>query len=118
LGPATASPGLPDGLVSNQNPKFGYILYGLEMASVGIFLDLWSVLRPFGIFNGHLVYFGFVWYIFSRFGMLYQEKSGKPWTRLGVEENSSFSCFRNVSGFKCCLGLKMTVSIIRSNRFV
>jgi hypothetical protein len=40
------------------------------------FMALWSVLRPFGIFCGHLVYFGFVWYIFSRFGKLYEEKSG------------------------------------------
>jgi hypothetical protein len=34
------------------------------------------------VFYGHLVYFGFVWYIlgsfgiFSRFGMFYKEKSG------------------------------------------
>jgi hypothetical protein len=30
---------------------------------------IWYILGPFGKFNGHLVYF-------SRFGMLYQEKSG------------------------------------------
>jgi hypothetical protein len=30
------------------------------------------------IFCGHLVYFRVIWYIFPRFEMLYQEKSGNP----------------------------------------
>jgi hypothetical protein len=33
------------------------------------FMTIWSILLPFGIFCGHLVYF-------PSFGMLYQEKSG------------------------------------------
>jgi hypothetical protein len=48
-------------------------------------------LKDVGLFYGHLVYFTDIWYIswpfgilcdtlvyFSRFGMLYQEKSGNP----------------------------------------
>jgi hypothetical protein len=35
-------------------------------------------LRPFVTFCGQLVYFMVIWYIFSRFGILYQEKSGNP----------------------------------------
>jgi hypothetical protein len=31
----------------------------------------WYILRPFGIFM-------VIWYIIHRFGMLYQDKSGKP----------------------------------------
>jgi hypothetical protein len=27
-------------------------------------MDIWSILRPFGIFNGRLVYFVVIWYIF------------------------------------------------------
>jgi hypothetical protein len=49
------------------------------MDDVGIFYAhlvnipaIWHILWPFGIF---LVYF---WYIFTRFGMLYQEKAGNP----------------------------------------
>jgi hypothetical protein len=38
----------------------------------------WSILRPFGLFYGHLIYFMVIWYIFSHFGMLCQEKSGNP----------------------------------------
>jgi hypothetical protein len=34
-------------------------------------MDIWSILQPFGTFYGNLVYY-------SRFGMLYHEKSGKP----------------------------------------
>jgi hypothetical protein len=37
-------PGLPDGLFSNQKPKFGKILEGLAM-------------EDFGTFYSHLVYF-------------------------------------------------------------
>jgi hypothetical protein len=44
------------------------------------FIALWSILQPFGIhilcIFGHLVYF-------SRFGVLHQEKSGKPATKAG-----------------------------------
>jgi hypothetical protein len=36
------------------------------------------ILQQFGIFYGPLVYFLVVWYIFSRFGTLWPEKSGNP----------------------------------------
>jgi hypothetical protein len=39
---------------------------------------LWSILRPFGIFYNHLVYFVVIWYIFPHFCMSYKEKSGNP----------------------------------------
>jgi hypothetical protein len=35
------------------------------------FTAIWSIVWPFGIFVGYLGYF-------SRFGMLYKEKSGNP----------------------------------------
>jgi hypothetical protein len=38
----------------------------------------WYILWPFGVFYEHWVYFVVNWYIFSRFGMLYQEISGNP----------------------------------------
>jgi hypothetical protein len=34
---------------------------------------MWSILRPFDIFYGHLVYCMVIWYIFPRFGILYQK---------------------------------------------
>jgi hypothetical protein len=37
------------------------------------FMDIWSILQPFGILYGHLTYFVVIWYIYLRFGMLYQE---------------------------------------------
>jgi hypothetical protein len=71
--------GLPD--VAFFKPKFlfleniGWSLNGKFWYMY--FMALWSVLRPFGIFYGHLVNVVSVWYIFSRFGMLYKEKSGR-----------------------------------------
>jgi hypothetical protein len=49
------------------------------MEDVGI-MTIWSILRPFGIVCGHLAYVMVIWYVFPRFGMLYQEKSGNPAT--------------------------------------
>jgi hypothetical protein len=43
----------------------------LQWKRVVYFTAVWSILRPFGIF-------GAIWYIFSRFGILYLEKSGNP----------------------------------------
>jgi hypothetical protein len=55
------------------------------MEDIGQFMAIWTILGPFGLFYGHLVYFEGIWYIlwlfgiFSPvFGMLYQEKSGNP----------------------------------------
>jgi hypothetical protein len=56
------------------------IVYGDLFYFTAILCILWS----FGIFCGHLVYFVVIWYILcflyisTRFGKLYQEKSGKP----------------------------------------
>jgi hypothetical protein len=48
------------------------------MEDVGTLMAIWSILRLFGILCGHWAYFMVIWYNFSRFGMLYQEKSGNP----------------------------------------
>jgi hypothetical protein len=42
------------------------------------FTAIWNILRIFGIFYDHLVHFGFIWYIFSGWGNIFQEKSGNP----------------------------------------
>jgi hypothetical protein len=48
------------------------------MEDVGIFMDIWLILRTFYLFYVHLVYFVLVWYKFPCVGILYQEKSGDP----------------------------------------
>jgi hypothetical protein len=40
----------------------------MEDGGIMYYMAIWSILRPFGIFCGHLVYFMVIWYIFSRFG--------------------------------------------------
>jgi hypothetical protein len=70
--------GLPDGFFSDQKSQFGHILEDLGMENVVIysghleyFTTIGYILRAFGKF---LV----IRYIFPRFGILYQEKSGNP----------------------------------------
>jgi hypothetical protein len=54
-----------------KNPDLGTFWSVLQWQILVYFTDIWKILWTFGIFVGH---FG----IFSRFGMLYQEKSGNP----------------------------------------
>jgi hypothetical protein len=48
----------------------------LPMEAFGIFMAILSILRPICILYGNLVHFVVIWYIFSRFGMLYRVKYG------------------------------------------
>jgi hypothetical protein len=61
-----------------NNPNLGKFWRGLDWKVLIYCLTIWSILRPLEIFYGHLVYFVVIRYIFPRFGMLYQEKSGNP----------------------------------------
>jgi hypothetical protein len=62
LQPATR-PGLPDGIFSNQNSNFGYILEGLGMDTVGVYLMV-------------------IWNIYYARLVLHLAKSGNPAFRL------------------------------------
>jgi hypothetical protein len=42
------------------------------------FVEIWSILRQLDIFYLNSVHFVAIWYIFTRSGILYQEKSGNP----------------------------------------
>jgi hypothetical protein len=42
------------------------------------FMAIWNILRTLGVFYDPLVHFVFIWYIFSGFGIMCQEKSGNP----------------------------------------
>jgi hypothetical protein len=41
-------------------------------------MAIWNILRAVAIFYDQLVRFALSWYIFSCFGIMYQEKSGNP----------------------------------------
>jgi hypothetical protein len=59
---------------------------------VEYFTAIWSMLRPFGVFYGRLGNLVIIWYIFFRFGILYQEKSGNPAPDSGLNNfNQSLS---------------------------
>jgi hypothetical protein len=61
-----------------KNPNLGKFCRVLLWKILVYFMTIWSNLRPLQIFFGHLVYFVVIWYIFIRFGILDQEKSGNP----------------------------------------
>jgi hypothetical protein len=42
------------------------------------FMAIWNILPTFWIFYDNFVHFVFIWYIFSRFGIMYQDLSGNP----------------------------------------
>jgi hypothetical protein len=71
--------GLPDGIFSKQKSQFGSILEGLAMGMLVYFTAIRSFLsfciHIFWLFCYILWFFGI---FFSRFGTLYQEKSGNP----------------------------------------
>jgi hypothetical protein len=50
---------LPDGIFQTKNPNLVKFLRDLQLK-----LASWSILLPFGIFCGKLVYFMVIWYIF------------------------------------------------------
>jgi hypothetical protein len=61
-----------------KNPNLGKFCRVLQWKRMEYLLDSWSILRSYVIFYGHFVKFVVIRYIFSRFGILYQEKSGNP----------------------------------------
>jgi hypothetical protein len=61
-----------------KNPYLGKFCRVLLGKSWYIFMTIWSICGPLEIFYVYLVYFWVIRYKFSRFGMLYREKSGNP----------------------------------------
>jgi hypothetical protein len=62
-----------------KNPNLGTFWRVLQWEMRVYFMTVWSILRPFGIFVAvWCILWLFGTYIFSRFGKLYQEKSGNP----------------------------------------
>jgi hypothetical protein len=50
------TPGLPDGLFSNQkNRNLGKFWRALERKMLVYFMTIWNILRPFGIIYGRFV---------------------------------------------------------------
>jgi hypothetical protein len=52
--------------------------FGIFCGHLVYFTSIWYILWPFDLFYCHLVDFVAFWYIFTRFGILYPENSGNP----------------------------------------
>jgi hypothetical protein len=58
-----------------KNPYLGKFWRALEWKILAYFIPIWNILWANGISFGNCVV---IWYIFPRFGILSQEKSGNP----------------------------------------
>jgi hypothetical protein len=71
--------GLPDDLFSNQkNPDSGEFCRAFDQKTLMYFTAIWNILWTIGILYYRLLHLVFLWYIFSCFGIMRQEKSGNP----------------------------------------
>jgi hypothetical protein len=61
-----------------KNPSLGKFWRALEWKMLLYLVVISSILQPFDIFYGHFGKVVVIWYIFPRFGILCQEKSGNP----------------------------------------
>jgi hypothetical protein len=61
-----------------KNPNLGKFWRVLQWRMLVYVMAIWSISPQFGRSCGHSIYFTVIWYVFSRFGILYQEKSGNP----------------------------------------
>jgi hypothetical protein len=93
-----------------KNPYLGKFWRALDWKMLMYFMVIWNILLPFGIFYCHLEYFTAIWnillpfgifysplitlwyifgYISPRFGILCQEKSGKPARGRALDEGKN-----------------------------
>jgi hypothetical protein len=89
---------LPDGTFSYQkSPILGIFGRALKCKMLIFFKSIWNIFTAIW----HM-YFVVIWYIFPRFGTLYQEKSGNPackgfdaffWTKLSIVVLLGFVAF-------------------------
>jgi hypothetical protein len=69
-------------------------------------MAIWNIWQPFGISKGHLVNFVVILVYFSRFGTLYQEKSGNPGpTWIQSLTDSSFFCAARIEALWTIVGV-------------
>jgi hypothetical protein len=59
-------PGLPDGIFSNQNTRFGQVLVGLAKQNFGIFMNIWVYFTALWY-----TYIVVIWYILWLFGIFF-----------------------------------------------
>jgi hypothetical protein len=85
-----------------KDPNLGQFWSALDLTMLIYFMPISNILRTFVIFYDHWVHFVFIWYIFSVFGIMHQEKSGNPdngglfrdvgvWSETGFLTNEFFA---------------------------
>jgi hypothetical protein len=64
-----------------KNPNLGKFWSSLDGKMLKYFMAIYNILGTFGKLYDHLVPLVFIRYIFSGFGIMYQEKFGNPDTQ-------------------------------------
>jgi hypothetical protein len=75
-----------------KNPNLGKFWSALDWKMFIYFMATCNISQILDIFYDHMVHFLFIWYIFSVFGIMYQEKSGKP-GQLSDDKKSTYPPF-------------------------
>jgi hypothetical protein len=73
-----------------KNPNFGKFWRTLDWKMLIYFMSIWNILQTFGIFYEHWEHVLFIWYNFSGFGIMYQEKSGNPVSVFGKRKKKLY----------------------------
>jgi hypothetical protein len=62
----------------NKNTDLGKLWSDFDWKLLIYFNVICNIVWTFGILYDHFVHFMLIWYIFSGFGIMHQEKSGNP----------------------------------------
>jgi hypothetical protein len=84
-------------LFKQKNPNFGKFWRASDGKMLKCFMAILNFLKDIWDIFDHVVRFLFIWYIFTCFGFMYQEKSGNPAFFRGKAIFTTFSR-RNLSG--------------------
>jgi hypothetical protein len=71
--------GLPDDMFSYQNANLGKFWSALELV---YFMVIWNIIRPFGIFCGHVMKLEVICAYFYQFWCVWTRAIWQPWVKL------------------------------------
>jgi hypothetical protein len=96
-----------------KNPNLGKFWKALDCK----FMPIWIIFWRFGIFYDYLVHFVFIFYIFSGFGIMYQEKSGNPGLRTFFDNVCGIFFIQSVGAFRVIVGRRQRLKRKKEKNF-
>jgi hypothetical protein len=84
-----------------KDPNLGKFGRVLQWNMLIYYIVIWSILWPFYIFDGHVLYFMVIYYISPRFCMLCHEKSGNPVLANRMVSHTIKDAFHSLTHVRC-----------------